>query len=509
MNEQKMKLIENKMNKKELLKIRLINLMNKNRYLKSFKLFSHISICLFIISYYLYYLSLEKCYEGFDVCSNKNVWISIKLFELIASSFIIAVLIEGMLYKKISKLNLLHTILFYYFFYKYSHGLDFHDHGFFNFVGSISIIFLLILIFIPFNGLFYIIKKCNIIHTIIYLSFIFIFFVFYSIFISHYMNCDDWSKGLNNTYIDNNLNIYPCKIKFPKICPYKFGDFFLDFTKWKRIECNKSKINTKKKLLDFSHHKFFNENTNRVGFPLLNKDKQLFASIKDNSNRIKNFVKNHLVDMDNQKLVDKIYKNKIPEIIIDYNKNKYGEMTINVTLNETLNKERKLLEKNGKPYSENILVIYIDSVSRAYSIRKLKKTLHFIEQFMSYKGGYNEKYPSENYHSFQFFKYHSFKAYTRYNYMQIFYGNAFGKISSKKIVRITKYCKQNGYITGYINDMCLREPTNTGHKMNYEEIGDHEMIICDPNMKSVHSHTKRCLYDKLSTEHAYEYGNQF
>lgn len=37
--------------------------------------------------------------------------------------------------------------------------------------------------------------------------------------------------------------------------------------------------------------------------------------------------------------------------------------------------------------------------------------------------------------------------------------------------------------------MCLREPTNTGHNMNYEEIGDHEMLLCDPNMKSVYSHT--------------------
>ena len=246
-------------------------------------------------------------------------------------------------------------------------------------------------------------------------------------------------------------------------------------------------------------------NTKRVGFPLLNKDSKIFVS----DGRLSNYVKKHLVDMDNRKLVDKIYKNNIPEIIIDFNQNKYGELTINVAFNETLSKERKILEKNVQPYSENILVIYIDSVSRAYSIRKLKKTLHFIEQFMSFKGGYNNKYPSEIFHSFQFFKYHSFKTYTRYNYMQIFYGNAFGSISSKKIVRITKYYKQNGYITGFINDMCLRECTNTLHDMNYDEIGDHEMIICDPNMKSVYSHTKRCLYNKLSTEHAYEYGSQF
>ena len=202
----------------------------------------------------------------------------------------------------------------------------------------------------------------------------------------------------------------------PEVCPYKVGSFFLDVTKWKGIDCDKSNTNTKKKLLDFSNHRFINRNTKRIGFPLLNKDKEIFGSIKDNNHRLLRFFGNRLVDMDNQKLVDKIYKNKIPEIIIDYNKNKYGEITINVALNETLSKERKLLETNSQPYSENILVIYIDSVSRAYSIRKLKKTLNFIEQFMSYKGGYNEKYPNENYHSFQFFTYHSFKAYTRYNY---------------------------------------------------------------------------------------------
>ena len=91
----------------------------------------------------------------------------------------------------------------------------------------------------------------------------------------------------------------------------------------------------------------------------------------------------------------------------------------------------------------------------------------------------------------------------------MFYGNSFGSIDGKYLVRITKHLKENGYITGYVNDMCLREPTNTDHNMTYEEICDHEMLICDPNMKSVHSHTKRCLYNKISTDYAYEYGYQF
>ena len=70
-----------------------------------------------------------------------------------------------MFYKKVSKLNLLHLLLFYFLFYKKSHEIDFHDLGFFNFWGSIAIIFLIILIIIPLNGLIYIIKNKNKIHV--------------------------------------------------------------------------------------------------------------------------------------------------------------------------------------------------------------------------------------------------------------------------------------------------------------------------------------------------------
>lgn len=35
--------------------------------------------------------------------------------------------------------------------------------------------------------------------------------------------------------------------------------------------------------------------------------------------------------------------------------------------------------------------------------------MKFVEQFMSFNGGYNPKEPSIKYHSFQFFKYHSLK----------------------------------------------------------------------------------------------------
>jgi hypothetical protein len=218
------------------------------------------------------------------------------------------------------------------------------------------------------------------------------------------------------------------------------------------------------------------------------------------------YVKKNLIDMNNIDLVNNVLKDNIPEIIVDYTQNNYGEMVINLTYNKTLSKERKIKEKKTTPYSENIILLFIDSVSRAYSIRQLKKTLSFFEQFMSFKGGFHKKFPSEKFHSFQFFKYHSFIGYTFHNYPKIFYGN---NIGNKNLIRITKYFKDNGYVVSYSNDMCLRDMTDLNHNMSDEEIGDHEFLVCDPNKVNPNSHIKRCLYNKQVTAHLYEYGKQF
>ena len=38
-------------------------------------------LILFISTYYLYYLSLEKCLDGNDICGNKKNWIIKKIIE--------------------------------------------------------------------------------------------------------------------------------------------------------------------------------------------------------------------------------------------------------------------------------------------------------------------------------------------------------------------------------------------------------------------------------------------
>lgn len=135
-------------------KFLFLKINNKNK--KKFFLF--ICIFIFAISYYLYYLSLEKCLDGFDECGIKNDWILTKLIEAILSSIILSFLIEGMIFKIISKFHFFHILIVYTFLFIYSHGIDFHDHGFFNFIGCLTISLIILLIITPINILLYLLS---------------------------------------------------------------------------------------------------------------------------------------------------------------------------------------------------------------------------------------------------------------------------------------------------------------------------------------------------------------
>jgi hypothetical protein len=296
---------------------------------KKKRIFAFIVLGLFFMSYFFYYLSLEKCMAGFDICAMKSSWIYKKLTQAIISYLILAILLELMILKVISTLHLIHIILISILFYNYSHGLDFHDHGYFNFVGFISIVSLILIMILPFNVLLYIYKKSKK-YSIVYICFLFLLFIYYLHFTESYMNCNDWPKGLNNTYIENNKNIHGCIIKKPNICPYKFGKYVLDFTKWKKIKCHNNKENTKKILLKFSNYRYINESTKRIGFPLVNKYPDLLLHFNEHNNTILKYVKENLVDMDNFDLMNKIYKENKPELIVDYTKNPYGEIIIDL-----------------------------------------------------------------------------------------------------------------------------------------------------------------------------------
>ena len=461
----------------------------KKRYI------TFLTLSLFFLSYYLFYLSLEKCTEGEDNCCKKLVWMSIKVIEEIISSFIATILFEFMILKKISIFHLVHFIIVFKLFYSYSNGIDFDDHGYYN-IKYFFVIVIFFIIFINFFKFIFSFKK----KKILFFSLILFIYAFENI-IYDFINCKDWEIGLNNTSINNDMNKYECLIQIPKLCPYKIGKYFLDQNKFSFLDCKIMGTNQRDKILSSSKSQYINKNTMHIGFPLTNKDEIFFSDM--NYSTYRRHIFENYIDMDNLTLLNTI-SDKKPEITIDFSKNKTGVMNVNLHFNKTLSEERKKLESLGNPYSNNIFILYLDSVSRAYSIRQLKKTLKFFEKFISYQGNRNPKFPTENFHSFQFFKYYSHKYYTTGNYPILFYGNHRNETNKY----ITLYLKRNGFITSYSADTCFNDFIRSLHNFSFDDVYDHEYIVCDPNFWG--GGTKlNCFYGKRHFEWMFEYMNQF
>ena len=490
--------LRKKLDKKNYSSLDKVRCINYNKIIKrNYKIINFCSIFLFIFIYYLYYLSLEKCFGGLRICSRRTQWISEKLNEGLLCSILLSILFELIFQNVLSKMHLIHVIIVFISFIIYSHNLEFYDHGLFNFLGIIAIIIIANIFFLPFNILLYLIKKSHKIILFIYCIFLVFFLLYYKHFLANFIGCDDWAKGLNNTYIINDINKYDCMIRIPKYCPYKFMKYFLDFTQRLRIKCGNS-LNNKKKILKFSKSKYINKLTKRIGFSTTNAN-SIWSQNYNQNKTISNILQENLFDMDKKELLENIETDKYPEIIIDFSENIKGKLKINLHFNKTLSMERKKIENEYKPYSNNIMILYFDSISRANGIRQFKKTLSFFEKFMSYN--------SKDFHSFQFLRYHSFKRNTYGNFPKLFIEPYNRK---RKIFRITYYLKQYGYVTAFSNDMCFNYPyPNRLKDFSIKELCDHEFLLCDPNRRHINTMFKRCLYEKTNIEYQYEYGMQF
>ena len=453
----------------------------------------------FFINYALFFCSLERCKLGEDICILKLKWMKIKVIEEALSCILTIILIELMILKKISNFHMVHLIIIFFLFYCYSHGIDFEDHGYYNIQFFLAIVIPIVVFLFILHKLFKVSNKRDL--YIFIFTILIIIFLFWNIATKKIINCDEWPKGLNNTLVDNNKNRYGCQIQFPKLCPYKIGKYFLDINRYFLLDCKNKGFSPKEKLLEVSKSPYINKNTLTIGFPLVNKNESFFTFV--NYSYFRNLYFENLVDMNNSTLIN-LLGDKKPEISVDFSKNINGEMNIHLIKNKSLSDERKKLEGNVTPYSNNIIILYIDSVSRALSIRQLKKTLNFFEKFISYKGNYNPKYPSENFHSFQFFKYHSCKYWTVGNYPPLFYGDY--RAPSNKL--ITSHLKKNGFVTCYASDNCGIDFTAHVHNYSFDDAYDYQSINCDPNYAYPNSKLN-CFYGKLNVEYMLDYINQF
>ena len=191
------------------------------------------------------------------------------------------------LFKNKNKIHLLLICLIYLIFYFVDHNDGLLVHGLYNFIVFviISIILFLMILILHFTYFLFYKKK----YYIIILIILFFFFSQYKFKIYKFKNfsCQNWSKGFNDSIIDNLSKDYPCKIIFPKpnSCYISGIGAFFDFTSLYRPNCSNLNLmkNNKKKFLSI------------ISF-LINWKKNIYIN-NHNPHTIKNylFVKGRLV----------------------------------------------------------------------------------------------------------------------------------------------------------------------------------------------------------------------
>ena len=346
--------------------------------------------------------------------------------------------------------------------------------------------------------------------------------IVYKLKVEDKIKCKGWEFGLNNTKLDNDKSKYPCSIIIPnKRCNLNYLGPNFDFSKGKM--CSQRKEEEKTNLLKKANSSYVNANTKRIGFPITTHKENFKLMVQLESVNLYHEIMKNLIDMDNKEVLEKLGEKEKPEIVLDYTKNEYGEVEINVNFDQELSTQRKNLEKESNPLYENVIFIFLDGISRNHFTRVYKKTAEFVKKFMPYEGTNNDKDPSQKYHGFEFFKQHSFKDFTLGNFIPMFYGLPY---YWQKIESIIGEFKNKGFVTGSSNSICDKEgfyfnwQLKEGMERTFVEF-DHEMfgINCDPNifdvanpfnlLKGESSVFRRCLYGKENVEYSFEYGRKF
>lgn len=396
-------------------------------------------------------------------------------------------------------------------------GDSFLHHGILNLFALFFLLILgelLIFIIILFINLFKNQKYFHLAQISIILSLLYIFIYINN---KHKYYCKDWSKGLNDSYIDNNETLYSCSINIPhEKCLIDIFSPIFDLSNILNIQCGKRKEKEKYFLKQISNLNNSKE-IKKIGYPItIGEKEEIKGRPAMYSDTLLEFVKNNLINLDNVNQTKLIEDKKKPEVYVDFSENPYGKLKININYSKKLSEKRISLSKNKE--QNDILFIYIDNLSRVHFYRQFKKTAKFLKSFLSYKGFSSRNNLEKIYHGFEFLKYHNFKRATLHNAIPMFSGVYYNK--KNRMISIVKSMKQEGYITGSVQDICHKELMSIGKFKKYSFIEfDHEYAApnCDPNVykygfglfSGENGMLRKCLYGKDSIEYAFEYGKKF
>ena len=474
-----------------------------------------VAFCYILVGRFLYILSLKGCSKSEFDCLNDLSLVKRGINNCVSSTFYFIFVLFLIQMRLCLIYYLILIIVIYIELVIRDHGENFLNHGLLNLFALFSLtimgeIIILIILFIR-----WLCKKIKIFQVILGIAFFILSIIVFVKYKDEYY-CKDWDKGLNDTYINNDLSIYPCKINIPKEkCLIGIIGPILDLSKLAKIKCEDRKEKEKTLLKSYSNLNSKNE-VKRIGYPItIGKEDEINGRPTLYAETLYKFVKENLVDMDDEIQLNKLEDYQKPEVIVNFNDDPYGKIEININYKEKLAQKRKLLEKEN---ASNVLFLFIDNLSRVHFYRQYKKTMQFLKQFLKYEGYSNEKSKEQKYHGFEFLKYQKFNGATVQNATPMFSGVYLDK--NNKMISIIRDFKNNGYITCNVQDVCHKElmHINPLKKYYYVEF-DHEYAAtnCEPNIynpgygifSGENGVFRKCLYGKESFEYALEYGKKF
>ena len=209
----------------------------------------------------------------------------------------------------------------------------------------------------------------------------------------------------------------------------------------------------------------------------------------------------NLIDLDDENISDEI--NHKTEIKLNLENRTNPRVIIDVKRNENVAaraKQRSTYRK-FESVAKNILIIFIDAVSRAHMYRTMPKTVKWLEKY------YNNE--DRNIESFQFFRFHSTDDFTIVNLKPLYYGtdDIIEQLYPLYPFHMRNVYLDQGYVVGGSHDLCSaeyyeytsRDPTLIPVRNDHEG----QSLFCDPSFtdpkayysmfKGVNTILRRCF----------------
>ena len=286
-------------------------------------------------------------------------------------------------------------------------------------------------------------------------------------------SCTGWANGLKGSQLINDGK--HCTVPIPDMCEYGIRNNILDFNRWGDT-CDKTTntfdITQVKTSRDLDH-------VTKVGFPRT-EDRAAYYGTSNIAYR--EWIRDNIIDMGDPK-VSQETKDNI-ESTIDVSNPDNPILSTQIKPDQVRSEEQRLLRERvvqqekiqgtyGSRIDKDVLILYIDNISRTHIYRQLPETIKFLESLY--------KNDDADASAYQFFRYHSSYFNTLRSNNGLWYGqvDTVDDTSSDVFDSFT----QNGYMTGFFKDAC----ENHANIFDEEDLALHKWdhrggsFTCDSN----------------------------